>query len=30
MQQVGFALVVLLMVVVLYFDLVKNLPLPGS
>ncbi len=29
-QQVGFALVVLLMVVVLYFDLVKNLPLPGS
>ena len=28
-QNVGFALVVLLMVMVLYFDLVKNLPLPG-
>ena len=28
-QQVGFALVVVLMVMVLYFDLVKNLPLPG-
>ena len=28
-QNVGFALVVLLMVVVLYFDLVKNIPLPG-
>jgi regulator of sigma E protease len=28
-QQVGFALVVLLMVMVLYFDLVKNIPLPG-
>ena len=28
-QNVGFAMVVLLMVVVLYFDLVKNLPLPG-
>ncbi len=29
-QQVGFALVVLLMVMVLYFDLVKNLPVPGQ
>ncbi|MFQ5349228.1 MAG: RIP metalloprotease RseP [Thermoanaerobaculia bacterium] len=28
-QNVGFALVVLLMVMVLYFDLVKNIPLPG-
>ena len=28
-QNVGFALVVLLMVMVLYFDLVKNLSLPG-